>query len=722
MQRPVFADGAPQPREASRSQNAIASNDRLWPNASVADDGDRGGVALMSAVLAPRSVGPSTMDAQAIEQTLKDARKLLQQGRLHEAGRACEAVLQAAPGQHDALYTLAVTQRYSGEHLAALATLAKLIESDPSYGRAHQERGHCLRDLGQAAEALTSYQNAVTHNASLVASWKAIVDLHAATGRPERANFARDQVAYLSSLPPELLTVSSMIAEGRILKAETLCRAYLQTHGHDVEAMRLLAEIGTRFNAFDEAEFLLESCIVLAPDEINAHLDYVKILRKRQKFGAALEQATALRAKAADSPQVEMLYANENLAVGNFEVALDVYRKLLAGSPLNPGINLTMGHALKTVGQQDEAIAAYRRAYATKPDYGDAFWSLANLKTYRFPDSEIAQMRSAEAAPTTTLADRYHLCFALGKALEDRGDYGASFEYYERGNRLKREEVRYDWRRISDEIALQTEHCTPELFEAHAGAGASAADPIFIVGLPRAGSTLLEQILASHSQIEGTMELPNILALAHRLDGRRRVDEDARYPANLGELTADELKAFGEAFIRDTAIHRKAGTPFFIDKMPNNFRHIGLIHLVLPNAKIIDARRGAMGCCFSGFKQLFAEGQEFTYGLQEIGHYYRDYVGLMDHWDAVLPGKVLRVRYEDVVADLEPQVRRILDYLGLPFEESCINFHANARAVRTASSEQVRQPIFTSGLEQWEKFSPWLDPLRAVLGPELQSS
>ncbi len=271
-------------------------------------------------------------------------------------------------------------------------------------------------------------------------------------------------------------------------------------------------------------------------------------------------------------------------------------------------------------------------------------------------------------------------------------------------------------------IALQIEHCTPALFAGLAGSGSPAPDPIFILGLPRAGSTLLEQILASHSQVEGTMELPNILALAHKLDGRRRVDEEARYPANLSELTREELTGIGEAYIRDTRIHRKQATPFFIDKMPNNFRHIGLIHLILPNAKIIDARRGAMGCCFSGFKQLFAEGQEFTYGLEEIGHYYSDYVALMDHWDKLLPGKVLQVSYEAVVADLEPQVRRLLDFCGLPFEEACINFHETERAVRTASSEQVRQPIFKSGVDQWENFSPWLDPLRDILGPELVST
>ena len=488
------------------------------------------------------------------------------------------------------------------------------------------------------------------------------------------------------------------------------------------EGMRLLAEIGSKFNAFDEAEFLLESAIEFEPDNTNARFDFVNLLHKRQKFAEALKQAAALRAKAPGRAQFDLLYANESLAVGNFDEAMTIYRSCLDEMPDNPTLHLSLGHALKTIGKQAESIEAYRDAYRVRSDFGDAYWSLANLKTYSFTADEIERMRDCEAANSTQLADRYHLCFALGKALEDRGEYAESFGYYERGNRLKREEVGYDWRKISKEIALQAEHCTSALFAGHAGSGCQAPDPIFILGLPRAGSTLLEQILASHSQVEGTLELPNILALSHRLDGRRRINEEARYPGNLGELTGEELAGFGEAFIRDTAIHRKLGKPFFIDKMPNNFRHIGLIHMILPNAKIIDARRGAMGCCFSGFKQLFAEGQEFTYGLKEIGHYYTDYVTLMEHWDTVLPGKVLRVQYEDVVADLATQVRRMLDFCGLDFEEACINFHQTERAVRTASSEQVRQPIFRGGVDQWENYSPYLDSLREILGPELAHS
>ncbi len=648
-----------------------------------------------------------------------EARSLLQHGRAADAANLCQEILDSEPENKDALYTLAVARRLQKRFNDALELCRGLIALDAANGRAHQELAHCLRDMGNLQGAFAAYQDAVSRNNALLGSWQMLVKLYAQAGRGAPAEFATAQMEYLSSLPPQLLTVASLIQEGKMYKAEQLCRHFLQTQGHHVEGMRLLAQIGMSFNVHDEAEFLLESAVVLDPENIGAHFDYVGTLQKRQKFSDALEQASLLRKKDPENPQVDMLYANQNLAIGNFDEALRIYRHRAEEAPSNPGIHLTLGHALKTTGELSEAIEAYTRAYNVKPDYGDAYWSLANLKTYKFDEAQIAGMRECEASPTTKLADRYHLCFALGKALEDHGQYGESYIYYERGNRLKREEVGYDWRRISAEIDRQIEHCTPPLFADKVGSGFTAADPIFILGLPRAGSTLLEQILASHSQVEGTMELPSILALAHKLGGRRRIDEEPEYPANLAELTREELTEFGEAFIKDTMIHRKTGTPFFIDKMPNNFRHIGLIHLILPNAKIIDARRSAMGCCFAGFKQLFAEGQEFTYGLEEVGHYYSDYVRLMDHWDDVLPGKVLRVRYEDVVSDLETQVRRMLDFCELPFEEACLNFHQTERAVRTPSSEQVRQPIYKSGVDQWVNYAPWLDPLRDVLGPEL---
>ena len=656
------------------------------------------------------------------DRLVESAKAALQRGDLAGAEQLCGEALSANPEHRDALYSLAAIQRYARRPVDSLATIAKLIALDPGYGRAFQERGHALRALGRTDEALAAYQNAVAYNTGLLASWRMLAQLHAEGGRTEAAAFAAAQCQYLESLPPELQAVVSLIHERRLGLAERQVRAFLQSHGHHTEAMRLLADIGVRYNSFDDAEFLLESCLVLEPANTNAHFDYVNLLHKRQKFGAALDQAAELRRKAPDKPQFDLLYANQALAVGQFDEALAIYRHELVLTPDNPTLHLSVGHALKTVGKQGEAIEAYRDAYRVRPEFGDAYWSLANLKTYRFEQSEIDQMRSFEDRDSTQLVDRYHLCFALGKALEDRGDYAESFAYYERGNRLKRDEVGYDWRRITKEIGLQIEHCGPQLFDRFNDSGAPAADPIFILGLPRAGSTLLEQILSSHSQVEGTLELPNILALAHRIDGQRRIGEEANYPGNLSDFDPAKLAEFGEAYMADTRIHRQAGTPFFIDKMPNNFRHIGLIHLILPNAKVIDARRGAMGCCFSGFKQLFAEGQEFTYGLEEVGHYYRDYVGLMDHWDQVLPGKVLRMNYEQVVEDLESQVRRMLDFLELPFEEACLNFHQTERAVRTASSEQVRQPIFKSGVDQWEKFSDYLGPLRSVLGPELAST
>ncbi|MEL6324602.1 MAG: sulfotransferase, partial [Pseudomonadota bacterium] len=453
------------------------------------------------------------------------------------------------------------------------------------------------------------------------------------------------------------------------------------------------------------------------PDNIQVRLDYIQILRKRQKFKKALSQAEALHARDPANPLFQSHLAIERMQTGDFEGALALFEDVLATLPNDPATLTSRGHALKTWGQQSEAIQSYKAACAARPGQGDAWYALANLKTYRFSVEDIAQMRTLEAQSDLSAADRIHFCFALGKALEDRGDIEASFAYYEKGNRLKRAASRYTSEGMDAEFAAQKEICTADLFKARAGSGDASPDPIFIVGLPRAGSTLIEQILASHSMVDGTLELPNILSLAQRLRGRNRTDGGA-YPGILRDIPDDELAALGQDYIETTKIHRQ-GAPFFTDKMPNNFRHIGLIHMILPNAKIIDARREPMACCWSGFKQLFAEGQEFTYGLEEIGRYYRAYVDLMDHWDRVLPGRILRVQHEAVVYDLDTQVRRLLDFCDLPFEAGCLSFHETDRAVRTASSEQVRQPINTKGLDAWRKFEPHLDQLKTTLGPAL---
>lgn len=651
------------------------------------------------------------------ETRVKTAQKAMMAGKLDEAAELLSAILAEFSGHAEALYAAAVCARYRKDHAGATGFLQQLLQANPEYGRGYQELGYLKRETGDADAALDAFQRATRYNPSLVSSWLAQAELHA-HAHPDAARHARSQAERLQGLPREVLAVTNLIAEGKILKAEALCRSFLQQHPRHVEAMRLLAEIGVKLGILDDAEFLLESAAEFEPDNVQVRLDYIQVLRKRQKFELALQEAKRLYDSAPDNPLFQSHYAIESMQTGAYDRALSLFDGILSGQPDDPLVLTSRGHALKTMGRHDDAVASYRRAAAVKPDHGDAWYGLANLKTFKFLAEETAAMEAAEARGNLALNDRIHICFALGKAHEDAGRYAEAFGFYERGNALKCAQTRYTPEHMEAEFAAQKGHCTAELLDARRKGGHSAPDPIFIVGLPRAGSTLLEQILASHSQVDGTLELPNILSLAHRLRGRNKLNDRDRYPRILGEMSPEERDELGAEYIETTQIHR-AGAPFFTDKMPNNFRHIGLIKMILPNAKIIDARREPMACCFSGFKQLFAEGQEFTYGLDEIGRYYRGYVDLMRHWDAVLPGEILRVHYEDVVADLETQVRRILDFCGLAFEAGCVDFHKTDRAVRTASSEQVRQPINTAGLEQWRHFVAHLDPLKAALGDAL---
>jgi tetratricopeptide (TPR) repeat protein len=503
--------------------------------------------------------------------------------------------------------------------------------------------------------------------------------------------------------------------DGKLARAEQACREHLRRHPRDVEGMRLLAEIGLKLGVLDDAEFLLESCLVFEPEHRAARYEYIRVLHKRQRFAEALEQAKRLLGSDPGNLLYRSVHAAELLAVGDYQAALGIYDALIAEDPHDPMKFLHRGHALKTVGRTEEAVTSYRGAASIRPDLGDAYWSLANLKTYRFEASELERMLEAEAATTTSAEDRYHLCFALGKAFEQSGDHDRSFTFYERGNRLKKSELRYRNERLLQEMRLQQEVFTREFLERRRGIGCPAPDPIFIVGLPRAGSTLLEQILASHPMVDGTLELPNVLAIAARLNGRGMVQAAPRYPAILRDMPDEAFAELGREYIEGTRLHRR-GAPRFTDKMPNNFRHIGLISLMLPQARIVDARRDPMACCFSAFQQLFAEGQEFSYDLKDLGQYYRAYVELMGHWDRVLPGRILRVNHEDVVADLEREVRRLLDFCGLPFDERCLRFHETDRPVRTASSEQVRQPLNKRGVEQWRRYAAHLGPLREALG------
>ena len=640
--------------------------------------------------------------------------------RFEEALRSLESVLEAEPEHPDALYMSAVCHRYQGDYQAALEILDRLKSVSPEHGRAYQEEGHNYRDLGRADDALRAYSRACRFNPALEASWRGQLSILNGRGLHDRAEQVRAQFEYLRSLPRPLVAVTDLIAQGRILKAEDICRQFLRKVPHNVDGMRLLASIGTRLGVLDDAEFLLESAAKLAPENVQVRIDHIQVLRKRQKSERAREEARKLVQTSPNNSQFLSLYAIESMQTGDYETALEVFDDVLEKMPGDPGTLTSKGHALKTRGDYDAAVEAYRAALASQPGHGEAYYSLANLKVYSFSDNEVTamqdQVRDGNDLP---YMDRVYLHFALGKAYEDQQDFEKSFHCYSRGNQLKKAQSRYDADQMTEDLAAQRDVCTAEFFAAREGFGDDAPDPVFILGLPRAGSTLLEQILSSHSQVDGTLELPNILSLSQRLRRKGRGADNRPYPENLADLSPEECAQYGREYIRETRIHRQ-GAPFFIDKMPNNFRHIGLIKLILPNAKIIDARRHPMACCFSGYKQLFAEGQEFTYSLEDLGQYYRDYVQLMDHWDEVLPGFVLRVMNEDVVDDLEAEVRRILEFCNLPFEETCLEFHRTRRAIRTPSSEQVRQPVNRTGLDYWRHYAPWLEPLKDRLGTDIR--
>jgi tetratricopeptide (TPR) repeat protein len=645
-------------------------------------------------------------------------KKLQQGGKPADALRGAEALLRDHPENRDLLLIAASSLRHLLRIDDALLVLDRLERLEPRFSQLHQERGLCFVAKKDAPRAVESLLTAVNINPALPLAWRMLEGVYRITGDAQSTAMAADHVATLKHLPPDVVTATSLFADGDIDEAEAIIRAFLIQHGNHPDAMRLLARIAMAKDVLDDAETLLAGVVALAPDYVAARFNYAQVLSKRHKYGDARREIGIVLAADPAGMENRALAATIAVGLGEQERAIALYESMLADQPDAPDPHLWMGHALKTKGRMPEAVESYRRAAALRPDFGDAYWSLANLKTYRFMDAEIARMRTEEAAPRTQSLDRIHLCFAIGKALEDKGEFEQSWVFYARGNALKREESAYRPDLLEDNTKRQTETCTRDFFRASAGWGDPRPDPIFIVGLPRSGSTLLEQILASHSQVEGTYELSDIQNAVLELSGRGDDPEAPRYPNLLETLTREDCARLGEKYLSDTRLYR-SGRAHFIDKMPNNFRHIGLIHLMLPNAKIIDARREPLGCCFSNFKQLFAQGQEFTYSVDDIARYYRTYLALMRHWDEILPGRVLRVQHEDVVDDLEGNVRRLLDFCGLEFEPACVEFHKNARAVRTASSEQVRMPIFRDGLEQWKNYEPWLGSLKDALGDAL---
>ena len=666
------------------------------------------------------------MVEQAAEPTGTLEVALAHAGRLLAADPAmaeaqAREILQAVPGNPQALLVLGAALRMSGREPAALEVIAPLAQAAAEWALAQMELGLTLAGLGRNRPAIEALMRATRLEPGLSDAWRALGDQLAIVGDERGADDAYARQIKASVKDPELLEAASALCDNRLAVAERQLRDFLKRRPTDVAAIRMLAETGARLGRYDDAQVLLERCLELAPGFVAARYNYATVLHRQNKASEAIAQADLLLAREPRNAGYRNLKAAALVRIGEYEQAIAHYDGLLQDHPTQPLGWMSYGHALKTVGRTGDSIGAYRRSIELLPRLGEAWWSLANLKTFRFTAADIEAMRAQLERSDLGPEDGYHLHFALGKAFEDAGAYAESFDHYRQGNALRRAAVDYDPEETAGHVRRSKELFTPAFFAARAGVGSRAPDPIFIVGLPRAGSTLIEQILSSHSMVEGTMELPDVIGIAKRLGGRRRRSDVSSYPEALADLKPDEFRVLGEEFLDRTRIQRKLGRPFFIDKMPNNFAHIGLIHLMLPEARIVDARRHPLGCGFSGFKQHFARGQAFTYDLGEIGRYYADYVELMDHFDRVLPGRIHRVIYERMVEDPEAEVRRLLDYCGLPFEAGCLRFHENERAVRTASSEQVRQPIFTDAVEHWRNYEPWLDPLKAALGATLDA-
>ena len=649
---------------------------------------------------------------------LSEATQAVKENRFEDAISLFEIILKDHPNNIDALYLASVSSRYLKKFDDSQKYIEELLLNAPDMGRAYQELGHINRDMKNDEKAVINYRQACELNPALLASWNMLYQYFIKNKNQPAADHAQQQIQKLEALPAALLYIDQILNEGRLGLAERQCRAFLKKNPTHTYAMSLLSEIANRLGYFDDAEFLLEKAVEFKPNDGDLRMQYAAILRKKQKFAKTMEQVNILCDQYPDNFIYQAQKASEIMQNGDHAQAIKMFDGILNKNPYNFSTHTSKGHAQKTLGETDKAIKSYQSAYQIKPDHGEAYFSLANLKTYSFNLDELNSMREQAKRVDLSLRDKSYFHFALAQACESIGEYEEAFFHLEKGNKIKNDQSKYSIERMDAELQAQIDVCNEDFFKDLGNGGHSTKDPIFILGLPRAGSTLIEQILASHSMIDGTLELPNILSIAQSLRGDDIYGKLGNYPKSMKSLSLEQRESFGKSFIEDTRMHRK-DAPMFTDKMPNNFRHIGLIHLIMPNAKIIDARRYPLDCCFSMFKQLFAQGQEFSYGLAEAGSYYRSYVKLMDHWDKVLPNKILRVNNEDVIEDLEGQVKRMLDFLELPFEEECVLFHETDRSVRTASSEQVRQPINKKGMGRWKPYAKNLRPLLESIGEEL---
>jgi predicted Zn-dependent protease len=666
-----------------------------------------------------RDLNPADGPAGKLSTALAAAANLLSTQPALAAQRVAE-ILKDCPHHPPAILLLGAARHRAGDAASAVELLEPLAAAHPGSPFVFYELGLARGALRHGDAAVAVLRRAVELKPDFGDAWRALADHLGALGNTEEADIAHARHLRYATQDPQLLEAGAAMVENRAAQAETILRTRLRQQPADVAAIRLLAEVAAQLGRHGDSAALLAQCLELEPGLTAARCRYAAVLNRLGRGAEALAEVEKTIAQEPANPGHRNLKAAILGRIGDYAQAIKVYEGLLAEYPLQPNAWMSLGHALRSAGRRDDAIRAYRRSAELRPEFGEAWWSLANLKTFEFAPADLTTMQAQLARPDLGPGDRYHFHFALGTAFEARSDWGSAFSHYESGNRLRRSLVAFGPEHFASQLLPYKRLFSQAFFAARADFGAGAADPIFIVGMPRAGSTLVEQILSSHSAIEGTMELPNVIGMARALSERANQPRSA-YPEVLATLDASEFRALGERYLEQTRIQRKTTAPFFIDKMPNNFAHIGLIHLMLPNAKIIDARRHPVACCFSAFKQHFPRGQHFTNDLAGLGRYYRDYVRLLAHFDAVLPGRIHRVIYERMIDDTEVEIRRLLHYCGLPFEPGCLRFHENTRAVRTASSEQVRRPIYREAVDYWRHFEPWLGPLKEALGPVLSA-
>lgn len=636
------------------------------------------------------------------------------------AERLARAALAGRPDDADALAVLGAALRRQGRADEALAVLAPLADQTPDAWAAQFELGQALFALGRTREALAPLTRAATRNPGLAAAWRMIGDIRLVAGEVLAAQAAYDRALGAAIGDRRLIPSVEALASGRPGEAEAGLRRVLADDPNALGAAHLLAEARGRQGALLEAEGLLARCLARAPNGFLLRQSHALALLACGRPAQALAEIEPLLARDPADVRTRMTRAAIAAEVGDQATIAAITQDLLETFPDQPNGWLVFGNTLRTLGRAGEATDAYRRALALDPRLSAAWWSLANLKTFRFSESDCAEIEARLVAPGLEAEDRANLRFTLAKAREDAGRDAEAFDHYLRGNAIERER-RVVYRPEANRALVERYKAlfTPAFFAERAGWGAQAADPIFILGLPRSGSTLVDQILASHPLVEGVGELQDLQVIADwvAMQGAR----EQQYPDPLAAMPRASAEKLGRDYLDWTRPRRRLGRSHFTDKAPWNFQHIGLIRLILPNARIVDVRRHPMGCCVAAFRQHFSQGWDFAYDLADLGRYYADYVELMAHYDTVLPGRIHRVIYERLVADTEGEVRRLLDGLGLPFDPACLRFFENARPVATPSSEQVRRPIFTDAVDQWRRFEPWLDPLKAALGPVLET-